>query len=96
MHQGAGQAVQPPVFIPIGELCGAALLGAQRLTRAKREEMAAAVAQTLRENAVYEPGPAVRAVVADMVRVFATSNREAFENVESDSDECVDAPAPPS
>lgn len=58
MHQGAGQAVQPPVFEPIGERVGATMLAAKpyaRTQRAAQDTVIEAVCLELETGIAYDP-----------------------------------------
>ena len=63
MHQAAGQAVQPPVFTPIGERIGKAVLTAKPYERAKRAILVDEVAKGLTEGIAYSPTKTVAEVV---------------------------------
>jgi DNA (cytosine-5)-methyltransferase 1 len=65
-HQGAGQAVQPPVFEPIGERIGIAMLAAERYSRAKRVIAIEQVSETLKDGIAYDPVVAMSNVMTNV------------------------------
>lgn len=54
-HQGAGQAVQPPVFIPIGELIGKTIQGARPYSRQSRKAAKDMFLKFSEDGIAYEP-----------------------------------------
>lgn len=83
-HQGAGQAVQPPVFEPIGERLGKSMLAAKPYTRKSKKESIELFAQTVQENLPYEP---ILNVAAITMNAIAVLQLEASKNDSDDDSE---------
>jgi DNA (cytosine-5)-methyltransferase 1 len=89
IHQAAGQAVQPPVFIPIGKRIGEALLNAAPYERAKREIAIEEVASVLKDGIAYDPVPSVRSVMAKVQESLVQRDLFAEPEVDDKPDESV-------
>lgn len=75
IHQGAGQAVQPPVFEPIGFEIGKSMLAAEVYKRAKRAIVVAEVEEQLKTGLAYDP-------VVPMTQIMKSVTQDLFGDIE--------------
>jgi DNA (cytosine-5)-methyltransferase 1 len=86
IHQAAGQAVQPPVFIPIAKRIGETMKAAQPYSAAMKALRSVAIeeiANGLKDGIEYDPAPASFATVAQGVvsRAYEVLQQDLFAEI---------------
>lgn len=99
IHQGAGQAVQPPVFVPIAKRIGETMLAAQSYSVAMKALRSVAIdelVEGVKEGVAYEPATASFAKVAQAVipRAYDILQQDLFAEIAPPEAPQVSEPEP--
>ena len=78
-HQAAGQAVQPPVFIPIGTKIGITMLNAQPFSKLRRQAVEA-ISRDIGKGISYEPTPNILSIAQHAIAEMSEADKAAVLN----------------